>query len=68
MELSLRSVCTEGASEERAEDTGRAQGAPEVSHSRWRMKEGWGDGESRERCYHFHLLLRVGVRGIAENR
>lgn len=27
-----------------------------------------GGGGRRERCYPFHLLLRVGVKGVAENR
>lgn len=29
---------------------------------------GGGRGVRRERCYHFHLLLRVGVKGVTENR
>ena len=32
-----------------------------------RMENGGGGGR-RERCYRFHLLLRVGVKGVAENR
>ena len=43
-ELSLSQVCTERASTECTGDTGGAQGAPEVSHSKWRENKGGGVG------------------------
>lgn len=52
----------------------RTNGAPEVSHSRRRENRGGrggrrgGDERCRERCFRFHRLLRVGVKGVAGNK
>lgn len=67
-EPSLREVHGEKASGESREDTGRAQGAPEVSHSRWRKRESETEIEMERKMSSLHLLLRVGVKGVAENR